>query len=120
MRNDNLEKGRLKCKANREAKLINPFYIKINDTYRVSTDSYNIVLSKKLINEKDGSLFASPISYFCTFKYLIEFLRSENKITIAEAETFLNKVSKFKISYKNGKLIVSHPKDYIFDVNELK
>lgn len=103
----------------KKAKEINSkFFIKINDTLRVTRDKYNIILSKKMTAEETGNVYLMSAGFYNHPLSVVDAALKEGA-TAQEIDIFKKRASQIKTDYKNGILFIEAPADFVFDAQDV-
>lgn len=105
-------------KRGRKKKSEDPFYIKVTDEYRVTRDSFNVIITRKVIPENGGAVREESIGFGSTLNFAASILEREGVAQDA-VDQFRKRVSGFSTSFKDGRLTVKYPTSFVFDQRDI-
>lgn len=100
-----------------------PFFFKVSDSIRFHRDAFNLILREINVSES-GAQYSLALAFFTSIEFGHRWLEEElgggsTRITAEQLQRFKERTKDITTHYKNGRLIVSYPKDMTFDVHDL-
>ena len=113
--NPNFKEG---IQRGRKSKADDPFYFIVNDTTRVSKNSYSYIISQRNVNKETGVAYEIGAKYISSIENIAtiglpEFASKE------EIELFLAKTKGISQKYTLGKMTVKVPEGIKFDARDI-
>jgi hypothetical protein len=105
-------------KRGRKKKADDPFYIKVNEEYRVARDTFNIIVTRKVVPDNGAAIREESVGFGSTLQFAAELLLREGAPADV-VENFRSRVAAISTSFKDGRLVVKPPKDFVFDQRDI-
>jgi len=106
------------ARKGRKKKVDDPFYIKVDDVFRISRDKYNIIISKKFVAEDSGNVYEMSYKFYDTFDGVSSQLQVED-ISQENIVRFKERVKDFVVKHKVGKIVITYPPSFQFDPKDI-
>jgi hypothetical protein len=95
------------------------FYFKIDDSLRVTRDSYNIVLAEVFTAEESGRKYQVTKGFYSTVDGVCIALEGSYKLPADIIDSFRKRAGSITSKYINGRLKLEAPEDILYDEHDV-